>query len=253
MQVIQIPCLQDNYAVLVHNEATNETILFDAPEHPAISNILETNGWQLDAILLTHYHLDHIMGVQALQKEFNCNVYGSSINSDGLGFDVQPINEMHRLSIAGLDIQIIQTPGHKAEHICFYIASLKMAVVADILFSLGCGRILDGSAPQLFASINKINALPEDTTLYCGHEYTSANGEFAIFVEPNNLALQARIIEVKTLRQQGRPSLPTSLRAERAANPYLRTNSAEIRKNIELQNASKLEIFTKLRQMKDNF
>lgn len=253
MKIIQIPCRQDNYAVLIHNDVTNETILFDAPEHAAIAEILDANGWQLTAILLTHYHFDHIEGVKSLQAQFGGTIYGSAINSADLDFDLQTINETSHLNVAGLDIQIFDTPGHKSDHICFYMEKLKIAVVADVLFSLGCGRILDGNAAQLFASIQKIANLPDDTLLYCGHEYTTANGQFAHYVEPNNIALQARLAEVNNLRNLSKPTLPTSLSAEKASNPFLRTNSAEIRQNLNLPNASELEVFTKLRQMKDNF
>ncbi|MCJ8324902.1 MAG: hydroxyacylglutathione hydrolase [Rhizobiales bacterium] len=253
MQIIQIPCLQDNYAVLIHNDATGETILFDAPEHDAIAKVLTANGWNLTAILLTHYHLDHIQGVSSLMAQFGGTIYGSAINSAGLGFALQTIDETGQLTVAGLDIQIFDTPGHKSDHICFYVAQLKMAVVADVIFSLGCGRLLDGSAAQLFNSIQKLQNLPDDTMLYCGHEYTASNGQFARAVEPNNVALRARLAEVKTLRNQGKPTLPTSLAAEQASNPFLRTNSAEIRQNLNMPHATELEVFTKLRQMKDNF
>lgn len=253
MQVVQIPCREDNYAVLIHDEASGQTILFDAPEHNAIEKVLKTNNWQLTHMLLTHYHFDHIAGAQSLKDQFGCDVYGPKINAQDLTCLDHGIDESHTLNLLGMDIKILDTPGHKDEHICFYLADLKIAIIADVIFSMGCGRIPSGNASQMYNSIEKLRALPANTTLYCGHEYTTANAKFAISVEPNNADLQARIKEVKTLRAQNRPTLPTLLSAELKTNPFLRLNSPEIRNNLNLQTASDEAVFTKLRAMKDNF
>ena len=253
MQIIQIPCRQDNYAVLVHDSKTNQTILFDAPEHDAIAAVLTANGWQLDHMLITHYHFDHIAGAASLKAQFGGKVYGPKINAHELECLDNPIDESHNLNLLGMDIKIIDTPGLKDDHICFYLADLKIAVVADVVFSMGCGRIFDGTPAQMYISVEKLRALPADTVFYCGHEYTTANGEFAISVEPNNADLKTRIEEVKNLRAQNRPTLPTLLSDELKVNPFLRLNSAEIRQKLNMQSASDEAIFTKLRSLKDNF
>ncbi|MBL1421303.1 MAG: hydroxyacylglutathione hydrolase [Alphaproteobacteria bacterium] len=253
MQIIQIPCRQDNYAVLIHDDKTNQTILFDAPEHDAIAEVLETNGWQLDHMLITHYHFDHIEGAASLKAQFGGQVYGPKINAHELKCLDNPIDESHSLNLLGMDIKIFDTPGHKDDHICFYLADLKIAIVADVIFSMGCGRILDGNAAQMYQSIQKLLTLPVDTLFYCGHEYTTANGEFAISVEPNNIDLQTRVAEVKTLRAQSKPTVPTLLSDELKVNPFLRPNSSEIRKKLNMQSASDKAVFAKIRTLKDNF
>lgn len=253
MQIIQIPCRQDNYAVLIHDDKTGKIILFDAPEHDAIANVLTTNGWQLDHMLITHYHFDHIEGAQSLKAQFGGDIYGPIINAHELPCVDHQIDESHNLNLLGMDIKILDTPGHKDDHICFYLADLKIAIVADVIFSMGCGRILDGTAPQMFTSIAKLKALPEDTLFYCGHEYTTANGEFALSIEPNNPDLQARMAEVKTLRANNQPTLPTLLSQELKFNPFLRPHSPEIRTKLNMQNASDEAIFKQIRHLKDNF
>lgn len=253
MQIVQLPCREDNYAILIHDKKSNQTILFDAPEHDAIADYLTANNWQLTAILLTHYHFDHIAGVQSLKQQFGATVYGSKINSQPLDFLDHYLDESSALNLLGLDIKTFDTPGHKSDHICFYIQQLNMAVVADVLFSLGCGRVLDGTAQMLYSSIQKISQLPDDTILYCGHEYTTANAKFAQNVEPDNLALNTRIDEITQLRQQNKPTLPTILSLEKATNPFLRTYSPEIRKNLGMPTATDEEVFVKLRSLKDNF
>lgn len=253
MQIIQIPCRQDNYAVLIHDDKTNQTLLFDAPEHDAIAQVLDANGWQLDHMLITHYHFDHIAGAASLKAQFGGQVYGPKINAHELECLDNPIDESHSLNLLGMNIKILDTPGHKADHICYHLADLKIAIAADVIFSMGCGRILDGTPQKLYHSVEKLRALPADTLFYCGHEYTTSNGQFALSVEPENPNLQARMAEVKTLRDQNRPTLPTLLSDELKVNPFLRLNSPEIRQKLNMQSASDEAIFAKLRSLKDNF
>lgn len=253
MQIIQIPCRSDNYAVLVHDDQSGQTILFDAPEHDAIAKVLDDNGWSLDHMLITHYHFDHIAGAKSLKEKYGSTIYGPIINAHELDCLDNPIDESHKLNLLGMDIKILDTPGHKDDHICFYLADLKIAVVADVIFSMGCGRIFDGNAKQMYISVEKLRALPADTMLYCGHEYTTSNGQFALTIEPNNAALQARMMEVNNLRAQNKPTLPTLLSDELKFNPFLRLQSPEIRQNLNLSDASDEAVFTEIRARKDNF
>ncbi len=253
MQILQIPCRDDNYAILVHDTKQNTTILFDAPEHAPIEYILAKNGWQLDAILLTHYHFDHIEAAASLKAQYDCQIYGSKIRSETLEFVDHYIDQLKQINIGNIQIEIFQTPGHMPEHLCFYIQALKAAIVADVIFSLGCGRILNGSAEQLFTSIKLLKQLPDDTMFYCGHEYTQNNAKFATHVDPDNHQLQTRITEVNQLRANNLPTLPTLLSTEKATNPFLRYDDKAIRQHLNMSQASNLAIFAKLRQMKDSF
>lgn len=253
MQIIQIPCRQDNYAIIVHDDETNTTVLFDAPEHDPIENLLTQNEWQLDAILLTHFHYDHIEAAASLKNLYNCNIYASSVGSENIDYINHYIEAQNQINFGNINIQIMQTPGHTPEQIVFYIESLKSAIVADTIFSLGCARILNGTPAQLFSSIQQICQLPDNTQLYCGHEYTQANGMFALNVDAKNHALKSRMAEVKMLRAQNKPTLPTSLAQEKRTNPFLRCNDAAIKQHLDMVDATELEIFTKLRSLKDVF
>ncbi|NRA88285.1 MAG: hydroxyacylglutathione hydrolase [Rhizobiales bacterium] len=253
MQIIQIPCRQDNYAVLIHDDETNLTLLFDAPEHEPIAKILQANGWDLDAILITHYHYDHVEAAASLKNQFNAKVYGPKLRSEGQDYINHYIQDLKEIRFGNIHIQIFQTPGHIPEQIVYYIPSLKSAIVADTIFSLGCARILGGTAQELFQSLELLKQLPDDTNLYCGHEYTQSNGEFAISIDPNNQALIKRIAEVKMLRSKNLPTLPTTLSNEKSTNPFLRCYDAEIRKTLNMQNASDEAVFTELRLRKDSF
>ncbi len=254
MKIIQIPCRHDNYAVLIHDDVNNITLLFDAPEHKPIARILNDNGWSLDAILISHYHYDHIEAAASLKNQYNCKIFAPNIPPDELVEVVDDfIQDLKQIRFGDIHIQILKTPGHTLEHLAFYIKNQKIAILADSLFSLGCGRILNGTAAQLFKTMQIIKNLPDDTQLYCGHEYTQANGKFALAVDSQNPDLQTRIKQVDTLRQNNQPTLPTLLADEKRTNPFLRYDDNQIRQNLDMLDASDEQVFTKLRQMKDVF
>lgn len=248
---LQIPCLADNYAVIVHAPQSGETLLIDAPDAAAIQAALDQRGWRLSHLFVTHHHTDHTAGVVALKGKYGCSVTGPEGEADRIPLIDQAVSEKSALKFAGMDVRVIETPGHTLGHIAYVIPDAKVAFTGDTLFSLGCGRIFEGDAESMWGALQKLMALPGETQIYCGHEYTAANGRFASSVEPENEALQARIREVETLRGQGKPTLPTSLAAEKATNPFLRTNSAAIRARLGLQNAPDWQVFARLRELKN--
>lgn len=248
---LQVPCLADNYAVMVHASQSGETLLIDAPDANAIEAALDQKGWRLTHLFVTHHHTDHTGGVAALKAKYGCAVFGPEGEADRIPQIDHALSEKSVLKFAGMDVRIIETPGHTLGHIAYVIPDAKVAFTGDTLFSLGCGRIFEGDAEGMWGAVQKLLALPGDTQIYCGHEYTAANGRFALSVEPENDALQARVREVETLRGQGKPTLPTTLAAEKAANPFLRTNSPAIRARLGLQYAPEWQIFARLRELKN--
>ncbi len=248
---VQIPCLADNYAVIAHASETGETLLIDAPDAKAIAGALDQKGWRLSHLFVTHHHIDHTGGIAALKGQYGCTVTGPEGEADRIPLIDYAVSERSALKFAGFDVRVIETPGHTLGHIAYVIPDAKIAFTGDTLFSLGCGRIFEGDAEGMWAALKKLMALPDDTQIYCGHEYTAANGRFALSVEPENEALQARVREVETLRGQGKPTLPTTLAAEKATNPFLRTGSPAIRARLGLQFAPDWKVFARLRELKN--
>jgi hydroxyacylglutathione hydrolase len=248
---VQIPCLADNYAVIVHAPHSGETAVVDAPDAAAIEAALDQRGWRLSHLLVTHHHTDHTGGVAALKAKYGCRVFGPEGEADRIPVLDQAVSEKSALTFAGMGVRVIETPGHTLGHIAYVIPEAKVAFTGDTLFSLGCGRIFEGDAEGMWGALQKLMSLPADTQIYCGHEYTATNGRFALSVEPENEALQARMRNVEALRGQGKPTLPTTLAAELATNPFLRPNSSAIRARLGLQNAPDWQVFARLRELKN--
>jgi len=222
LTVTGIPCLSDNYFWLLRDEATGAVAICDPGEAgPAIAAV-EKLGGRLDMILLTHHHGDHIGGVAELHQRFGGKIVGAAADAHRLpklDIAVKPGDTVTLGSAAGT---VIDTPGHTLGHIAFHFPDGKAVLCGDTLFSLGCGRLIEGNAAQMFGSLAALAALPPETLVCCGHEYTESNARFAVTVEPENQALAARTAEVKALRASGRPTVPSTLGAERAENPFLR-------------------------------
>ncbi|RMF01726.1 MAG: hydroxyacylglutathione hydrolase, partial [Alphaproteobacteria bacterium] len=243
LEIYQFPCLSDNYGVLIHDAQNNLTASIDAPEAEAVSRALAEKGWTLTHILTTHHHHDHTGGNLALKNASGCTIVGPRAEAAKIpGIDI-PLGEGERYEFGAFDVQVLDTPGHTAGHISYVIPQAGVAFVGDTLFAMGCGRLFEGDARMMWNSISKITALPAETALYCGHEYTLANAEFALSVEPGNPALQARAKEVRELRAQGKPTLPTTLALELETSPFLRVRSPEIRAKFGLEEAEDWEVF----------
>ncbi len=249
----QFDCRSDNFGVLIHDTGSGLTAAIDAPEEAPIRARLAERGWRLDHIFTTHHHIDHVEANLPLKASFGCTITGPAGESEKIPGIDRAVSEGDTITLGGTEIEVIETPGHTLGHITFWIPSAKVAFVADTIFSMGCGRVLEGTMEMMWSSLEKLLALPDETAIYCGHEYTVANAKFALSVEPGNAALVKRDADVKRLRQDGKPTLPTTMALEKATNPFLRVNEPEIRAALGLEKATPAEIFGELRRRKDNF
>ena len=234
-----IPMLSDNYAWLLVDSVSGKTGIVDPAEAAPAVAALEALGKRLDYIFLTHHHDDHIGGVAELVEAYRPQVVGNGADAQRLPKLDISVHEGSLVEFGSARLRVIETPGHTLGHISYYIADGGILLPGDTLFSLGCGRLFEGTPAQMFNSIAKYGDLPDDTLVCAGHEYTASNAKFALSVEPGNAALQARAAEVQALRAAGKPTLPVKLGQERATNPFLR--------------APDEESFAKLRAAKDSF
>ncbi len=253
IEIDQSICRSDNFAVLVHDPQTGATASIDAPDASAVEARLAARGWRLSHILTTHHHGDHTEGNLALKSAHGCTIIGPAAEADRIpGIDVQ-VREGDRFEVGAMLVEVIETPGHTNGHITFWMPDELTAFVGDTLFSLGCGRLLEGDAPTMWSSLSKLAALPRDTRIYCGHEYTADNARFALTIEPNNLDLEARAAEVRELRQAGQAALPTTIAQELATNPFLRADKPRLRKALGMEAVPPEEVFAEIRARKDRF
>lgn len=252
-QIDAFICRSDNYGVLIHDPAAGVTATIDAPDGAAISARLRQNGWSLDFILVTHHHGDHTAGNLALKQETGCRIIGPAKEAGSIPGIDRTIGEGDLVEVGAAAFEVIETPGHTAGHISYWSEGEKLAFVGDTLFSLGCGRLFEGSAETMWQSLCRLAELPRDTRIYCGHEYTAENGRFAATIEPNNLDLEARIAEVAALRAAGEMTLPTTIGQELATNPFLRAGKRRLQMAIGMESAEPVEVFAELRRRKDNF
>ena len=251
LEIHQFPCLADNFGVLIHDPATGETASIDAPDAGRVLAELKLKGWKLGQILTTHHHHDHVDGNLAVKEATGCTISGPAAESDKIPGIDHLLAEGDTVTVGHSKAHVIATPGHTLGHITYHFASDGVAFAGDTLFSMGCGRILEGTPPMMWNSLQKLMALPPDTTIYCGHEYTEANAKFSLRFEPRNQALVARAKEAGELRRAGKPTLPTTIRAELSFNPFLRGASAEIRQSLGLAGASDGDVFAMLRDLKN--
>lgn len=252
-QVVTIACLKDNYAYLVHDRDADATVLVDVPEAAPVLAALHAHGWSLDAVLITHHHGDHTDGLAAVLARHHPKVFGAAVDQYRLPPLDGRLGEGDRLAIGGLEITVMATPGHTGGHLCYYIPAEKLLFTADTLFSLGCGRLFEGRPADMWMSLMRLKALPEDTAVYPGHEYTLQNGRFALTIDPGNEALKARVAEVEALRRAGRPTVPTTIGLERATNPFLRADDPALARQLGLSGRPPVDVFAEIRRRKDSF
>lgn len=253
LQIEILPALDDNYIYLIHDTVSGASAVIDPAEAKPVLALLQAKGWRLDYVLNTHHHWDHVGGNLELHGKTGCRIAGAQADHDRIpGLDT-PLAEGDSLVLGAIVIRVLEIHGHTRGHLAYWLPDTQWLFCGDTLFGLGCGRLFEGNAVQMWASLRKLAALPSDTQVYCSHEYTEANGRFALTVEPGNPALAERLQRVAELRSQGQPSVPSSLAEELATNPFLRPYSAEIRAGLGLEQASDSQVFAELRRRKDQF
>jgi hydroxyacylglutathione hydrolase len=251
LDLVTIPCLTDNYAYLLHDPASTRTALIDAPEAGPILAALEAHQWRLTDILITHHHNDHIDGVEALRAHTGARVLGAAADAHRLPRLDQALAEGDCIRFGSAEIRVVAVPGHTLGHIAYVLPGY--AFTADSLMAGGCGRLFEGTAAQMHASLAKLAALPPETLICSGHEYTATNLRFALTLEPDNPALISRVEGVAARRAQGQPTVPVALETELLTNPYLRAHLPALRTAVGLPDADPVVVFAEIRARKDRF
>ncbi len=253
LEIEQFMARSDNFCVLVHDPDSHSTISIDAPEEQPILDALERRGWNLTHILVTHHHGDHVEAIKPLKHRFTPKVIGPKAEAGKIDGLDETVGDGDTLSICGEQIEVIETPGHTAGHVCYFFPKSRLLFAADTLFAMGCGRLFEGSPEDMQRSFDKLAKLPDDTKVYCGHEYTLANADFALTVDPDNEKLKARHEKVTAQRQAGEATLPTTIGLEKQTNPYFRTADPALKKALGMEDASPAEVFAEIRGRKDRF
>jgi hydroxyacylglutathione hydrolase len=240
-----------NYNYVLHSRESGSTWVIDPTDADHVQEVLAQQQWNLHSILLTHHHADHQGGVEELKRATNCTVVGYARDAARLHHVDVWLEEGDHYGTPPMDTVLMDVSGHTIGHCAYYLPELGLLFSGDTLFSMGCGRIFEGTPEMMCASLARITALPQDTLICAAHEYTQQNGTFALRYEPNNAALQERMAEVRELRAQNMPTVPISLGTELATNPFLRVDSSEIRSMLGMMNASSVEVFAQLRILKN--
>ena len=253
LEIHQILVMKDNYVYLLHEPESQATAVVDPAEAEPVLEALDRKGWKLSHILNTHHHWDHVGGNLALKQHTGCRVFGAERDRENLpGLD-RGLAEGDTAELGRVRAEVLAVPGHTQGHIAYWFREERALFCGDTLFTMGCGRLLGGTAEQMWSSLGRIRELPDDTRVYCAHEYTEANGRFALTVEPGNSALAARLARVRELRRAGTPTVPSLMAEERATNPFLRPESPEIQETLGLLGAEPARVFAETRRRKDAF
>jgi len=247
------PCRSDNFGVLVHDPESGLTASIDAPEEKPIVEAAARRGWTITHIFTTHHHTDHVEANLVLKQKFGLEIIGpvnEAVAIPGLDRTVADGDEFH---FGDHLVRVIETPGHTAGHICFHFPDDKILFAADTLFALGCGRLFERSASDMWSSLQKLAVLPDETAIYFGHEYTLSNARFALTIDPDNERLKTRAAEIEALRADGKFTIPTMMGLEKETNPFLRPADPAIRRNLIMEGKTNEEVFAEIRKRKDNF
>ena len=253
MNIKIIPCLNDNYSYLIHDQISNTVAIIDPSEFLPCDKIINKNYQKLDFILNTHHHYDHVGGNEELKNKYNSKVLGFENDKNRIPNIDTALKDNQEFKIGTLNFTTIFVPGHTRGHIAFYCQKEKVVFSGDTLFSLGCGRVFEGTYKQMFQSLNKLKNLPGETKVYCGHEYTFKNLEFCLKFNPNNNFLKKKKNNIELNLKNKKPTIPSTIADEIKANIFFRVDDPDVKKAINLENSSDIEIFTKLRDLKDNF
>ena len=248
-----INCLSDNYSYLIKDKKTNLVGVIDPSNFREVDQKVSQTYKKLDFILNTHHHSDHVGGNIDLKKKYNSKIICSSYESDKIPDADIKKSDGEKFTFGEINFEVLHIPGHTLGHIAFYSEKANIIFTGDTLFSLGCGRIFEGTFEQMFNSLEKIKKLKKNTMIYCGHEYTASNGKFCISIDKNNEILKKRIQDVKNKNEKKIPTIPVTLGDELETNIFLRSDDEKIKNNLKMNNSSKLEVFIKLRNLKDKF
>lgn len=253
LQIHQFPSLDDNYGYLLRDRQSGSCAAVDTPSAADVLAALETKGWKLDYIFNTHHHADHTGGNLELKATTGCRIVGPRADEDRIpGIDIA-VGEGDVVMLGGLGARVLDTPGHTRGHIVYVFDDEDALFTGDTLFSMGCGRLFEGTAAQMWDSLQKLLRLPPQTRMYCAHEYTQKNGRFALGLEPDNRHLLARIREVDRLRSHDMPTIPSTIGLERLTNPFLRPDSVALQASLGLTGAPLEEILAETRRRRDKF
>jgi hydroxyacylglutathione hydrolase len=253
LTLVTVACLSDNYAYIVHDPASGETAVVDVPEVAPIRSALAARGWALTDILLTHHHHDHVGGVAELRDATGATVWGAAADAARLPPLDHPVTAGTPVVIAGESVEVLDVPGHTVGHIAYYFSTSGFLFSGDSLMALGCGRLFEGTPEQMWNSLSRMAALPDDVLVCSGHEYTKANAAFALSLGSTPKALQERAVEIDAARSKGLATVPSSLGLEKATNPFLRAADPDLRAALKMPNATDAEVFAHIRALKDAF
>ena len=253
LEMYMFPCLSDNYGFLIHDIDNKLTATIDTPEVSAIEQALDFKGWNLTHIINTHHHYDHAGGNLELKNKTNCQIIGPEMDQERIPGIDKKIGHEEVFYFGNHKVICYHTPGHTTGHVVYYFQDQKIAFVGDTLFAMGCGRLFEGTPEQMWNSLNIISNWPEETQLYCAHEYTKNNAEFAITIDPVNKNLIDRIKEVKEKRINDIPTVPTNVAIEKLTNPFLRASESEIKQELDMIGHSDESVFAEIRRRKDSF
>ncbi|MEM1316737.1 MAG: hydroxyacylglutathione hydrolase [Pseudomonadota bacterium] len=253
LQIYQFPCREDNYGIVLRERGGKEAICIDAPEVEPIEDVLADKDLRLHTLLTTHHHYDHVEGNKTLKASHKCTIIGPAEEEDHIPGIDQSVNHGDEIEVMGCRVQVIGTPGHTQGQVAYYLPDARVVFAADALFAMGCGRIFEGDAEMMHTALQRLARLPDDTKVYAGHEYTLSNAKFAVSVDGTNEVLLQRARAVELLRDEGKPTLPTTMLEEKATNPFLRVKDPAIRAHLGMEDADDVEVFAELRARKDRF
>jgi len=247
------PCRSDNIGVLIRDAATGACAAIDAPEEQAVRRALAETGWHLTHILVTHKHHDHVEGIPGLKRETGATVIGPAAEAAAIPGIDRTVLEGDEVAVGDLRGKVIATPGHTLGHVAYWFAGERALFAGDTLFALGCGRLFEAGPKEMWASLSKLKVLPDETTVYFGHEYTLANARFALTVDPDNTELAERARQIETQRAEGKFTAPTTIGLEKRTNPFLRADDPAIRHHLGMEDAEEWQVFGEIRARKDKF
>lgn len=253
LELVTLPALSDNYTYLLHDSDSGATACIDVPDASPILNELAKRGWSLTEIWLTHHHHDHIGGVDDLLKSFDAKVTGAKADRHRLPSLNREVEDGDKFDFGGEVIDVMDVSGHTMGHVAFVASESGYAFTADSLMALGCGRLFEGTAAQMWDSLQKLAALDPDTLICSGHEYTQSNARFAITIDPDNADLKARMDRINSMRDSNEPTVPSKLSEEAATNPFLRAADPAIQAHLDMIGAEPVDVFAEIRARKDRF